>query len=414
MTVFDYSRVIVGAGYGGMMAARELGRAGLGHGTLLIDLRSRAGYPHQSTSGFAEAWIRKYDLPIRGDASAAPIRAMRLYGPSGRSRVVAPPGDIGGGAAGTAMGVVLQEDHVLANMEAEAILDGVTVLHSTMATHVSRIPDGFQITVRNEGGTRTITGWRLLLFEGYHAHLAKQLGMVKPLRDDQFYRGYEVTIPRRNQPLGEVRMWLPDRLETVPRASYHWDFPASSGGTPTRRVGNASAKSDHQTAIWYFRRWWNAHSDEYDGAILSRCGGIIPTAPPARTVYDNGAFIGGDTATTCCSVTGGGILGALESGYQCAHAIIRGQPKSYGKNLNWIRRELKVRYALKMLVVRLTYDEMDRLVDLLGTYPLPEVPQLNPLKQRRAFTRWALGADPMLFSTILTRGRFWQAISPFL
>lgn len=408
MTV-DYARLIIGGGYGGMMAARELGRAGLGPGTLLVDLRSRAGYPHQSTSGFAEAWIRKYDLPIRGDAVAAPIRAMRLYGPSGRSRVVSPPGDVGGAA----MGMVLQEDNVLANMEAEAIREGVAVLHSTMATHVSRITDGFRITTRNGQGTRSITGWRLLLFEGYHAHLAKQLGMVEPLRDDQFYRGYEITVPQRDQPPGEVRMWLPDRAETVPRASYHWDFPASSSGHATRRVGNASAKSDPHTAIWYFRRWWDAHRAEYDGAVLSRCGGIIPTAPPARTVYDSGAFIGGDTATTCCSVTGGGILGALESGYQCAHAIIRGQPKSYGKNLNWIRRELKVRYALKMLVVRLTYDEMDRLVDLLGTYPLPSVPQLNPLKQRRAFTRWALGADPRLFSTILTRGRFWQAVMPF-
>lgn len=406
----DYARVIIGGGYGGQMAARELARAGLGPGTLLIDLRPRAGHPHQSTSGFADAWVKKYDLPISADAVAAPIRTMRLYGPSGKSRTVSPPGDVGGAA----MGMVLQEDNILANMESESTRHGVTVWHSTMATHVARETDGFRVTVQGESGRRTVTGHRLLLFEGYHAHLAKQLGMVTPLRDDQFYRGYEITVPQRNQPPGEVRMWLPDREETVPRASYHWDFPASSNGTATRRVGNASAKSDPHTAIWYFRRWWDAHQSEYDGPTLSRCGGIIPTAPPARTVHDRGAFIGGDTATTCCSVTGGGILGALESGYQCAHAIIDGRPNSYDKRLDWIRRELRVRYALKMLVVRLTYDEMDRLVELLGTYPLPEVPQLNPLKQRRAFTRWALGADPMLFATILTRGRFWQAVSPFL
>ena len=409
MTRPEYSHLVIGGGYGGQMAARELGRAGLGGGVLLVDLRSRAGFPHQSTSGFAEAWVRKYDLPVRGDSVLAPIRAMRLYGPSGRSRVVSPPADAGGAA----MGVVLAEDNVLAKMEAESVRDGVTVWHAAMATRVVREPSAFRVSVKDGDGTRTVVGGRLLLFEGYHAHLAKQLGMVAPLRDDQFYRGYEVTVPRRDQPPGEVRMWLPDRAETVPRASYHWDFPASSDGRATRRVGNASAKSDSQTAIWYFRRWWDAHREEYDGAVLSRCGGIIPTAPPARKVYDAGAFIGGDTATTCCSVTGGGILGALESGYQCAHAVIDGRPESYGKRLEWIRRELRVRYALKMLVVRLSYDEMDRLVDLLGTYPLPSVPQLNPLKQRRAFTRWALGADPFLFSTILTRGRFWEALSPF-
>jgi flavin-dependent dehydrogenase len=314
------------------------------------------------------------------------------------------------------MGAVLQEDNLLQKVEDEAVRGGVVVWHSASGERIRRISTGgFHLMVRHEGIDKSVVAFKnVLLFEGYQAKLAQQLGMSTGLRPDQFYRGYEQTVEPTDQPRGEVRMWLPDPAETVPRAAYHWDFPASFVGKPARRVGNASARSDAHTASWYFDRWWKVHGSEYGTRVLSRCGGIIPTAPPARRLYDHGAFLGGDAAALCCSITGGGILGALESGVQAAAAIVGGDPKSYPARVRWLTKELRLRYALKMLVTRLSYDELDTLVEMMGEFPVARGSDLDPIRQRKAFSRWAVRTHPRLFSTLLTRGRFWEAVGPFL
>ena len=76
--------LIAGGGYAGQVAARELVNAG--RSVVMVDRRSRAGYPPQSTSGLAREWIRRFDLPVGGETT--PLTSFRMIGPGGEQAVL--------------------------------------------------------------------------------------------------------------------------------------------------------------------------------------------------------------------------------------------------------------------------------------------------------------------------------------
>ena len=78
----SYDIIIVGAGPGGSIAARECANHGLK--TLVVDKRQEIGVPVRCGEGLAETWIRKAKLKYDPSWCLKEIHGTIIYTPSGR------------------------------------------------------------------------------------------------------------------------------------------------------------------------------------------------------------------------------------------------------------------------------------------------------------------------------------------
>jgi|GEM_PF-7080543 len=391
-----YEVLIAGGGYAGQIAARDLARHGIP--TLMVDRRSRPGWPPASTSGLARKWVDRWRLPVGGES--CPITSFRLYGPSGESSV------LGGGLLGE-VGDVMVEPDVLARMEADSVSRGVEVLHNETVMRLSR--DGFFWHAELLRSRRTVVARYVLDATGYHSWLARQAGILAPVNPEDIHGGIEVTVPLPDvHPTGEVRMWLG---HDVAPWGYAWAFPSLENGLPHVRVGLGTPRALPLSAGKYFDRFLAAHP-EYNGPVHHRMGGQIPTAPVAPILERDGLILLGDAARLTCPLTGGGIWGALASGEAAVEAVLLGEPASYPKRIKWLTDELHTLWMLKQFAYGLNDRELDELVQFIGGLTLPSDGSVNPIAERRRITRKLLLEHPGLMSTILRRGRFWRAVHP--
>ena len=389
----DFDVVIAGGGYAAQLAARDLLTAG--KRVALFDRRWRAGYPPQSTSGLARRWVRRFGLPV-GDGST-PIRSFRVYGPGGAEAL------LGDGLLGE-VGDVMVEPDVLARMERVSAEAGLVAVHGVTVLSTERRDGGWSTTVA-PGGERVRSRY---VFDatGFQAWLGRRAGIAEDLDREDAHGGVEVTVDRPgSHPEGEVRMWLGHGVAPL---GYGWAFPSTEDGRPTVRVGLGTPRAAARTAGEYFGAFLRDHP-EYGGKVHHRVGGVIPTAPVARTLERGGLFLLGDAARVCCPITGGGIWGALASGEAAAASVIAGAPESYAPRLRWLTDELAWRWALKQFAYGLNDRELGELVRFLGTLDLPRDGDVDPLRERRRVTRRLALRHPWLLATLLRRGRFWRA-----
>jgi digeranylgeranylglycerophospholipid reductase len=405
----DFDVVIAGGGYAGVAAARELGRLGAGPRVLLLDRRGRAGYPPASTSGIAGKWLREYDMEPRDGAAVAELRRFRLFSPVGeRSRVL----EAAPGLDADSLGVVLNEPNFLGRLEREAVADGVEVWHGAHAASV--IGDGaYAVRVRVDGRDRIVAAGGVIAADGYNSTLGRQAGLTGPLPDDSFHGGFELTVPNLGrEPDDEIRMYLG---RDVAPYGYCWSFPAVEDGASLRRVGIGTPRSVPRPPVYWFGRFLARHP-EYGGAPVHRVGGIIPTYYPPRRVGRERLLLAGDALRVCDPVTGGGIAPAIITGVEAARALAgRAEPVgTYRRRIGFLLRELRTRYVLKQLLYSLEDRELDRFIDLLADYPLPEAGTIDPFAERRRFTRYALRHGLGLFARLLYRGRLREALRPWV
>jgi flavin-dependent dehydrogenase len=392
-----YDVLIAGGGYAAQVAARDL-RAG-GYSTLLVDRRSRAGYPPQSTSGLARRWVERFRLPVSGEAT--PITSFRVYGPFGTEAL------LGRGLLGE-VGETLVEPNLLGRMERESVARGLEVAHGATVMRVrGGPPHATECYVTPPG--EWVRAVNVFDATGFQAWVGRQAGMLSEMDPEDVHGGVEVSVPRpESHPAGEVRMWLGHRVAPW---GYAWGFPSRENGTSHVRLGLGTPRCLPESAGVHFARFRSAHP-EYDGPVHHRVGGIIPTSPVARVLMRRRIFLLGDAARLCCPLTGGGILGALASGEAAARAVVENDPWAYARHLSWLRRELRARWIVKQLVYGLTDPELARLVLFLGDLRLPDAAEIDPLVERRRVTRRLLLREPRLALSLLSRGRFWRAMRP--
>ena len=166
----EYDVVVIGAGPGGSVAARNLSRAG--HKVLLLEKREKIGYPVRC----GEASTKLSDLqtygPIDEDCIETIINGLYIYGPNGVNIDLAQKGT----------GIMLNRekfDPWLAHLAAN---DGVEVVTRARAEFVGDVESGTRL-VRvklGEGAgetTEEVRAKMVIAADGVESRIGRQVGL---------------------------------------------------------------------------------------------------------------------------------------------------------------------------------------------------------------------------------------------
>ena len=214
----EYDVVVIGAGPGGSVAARNLSRAG--HKVLLLEKREKIGYPVRC----GEASTKLSDLqtygPIDEDCIETIINGLYIYGPNGVNIDLAQKGT----------GIMLNRekfDPWLAHLAAN---DGVEVVTRARAEFVGDV----------ESGTR--------LVRARHSH---QAGLPHVLAGSRFHqRRLHLEFPEGQIQRHELRRRIPDFEQSRFKRLGHHDgmalqaLPGSANQSCCRRCHSCFKRSE--------------------------------------------------------------------------------------------------------------------------------------------------------------------------
>ena len=312
----EYDVVVIGAGPGGSVAARELAKRG--RSVLLLEKRKKIGYPVRC----GEASTNLSDLesygPIDEDCIETIINGIYIYGPAGVNIEVPKPG----------MGLMLNRekfDPLLAHL---AENDGVELVTLARAESVSDVmgkePNGYR-TVRVVEGlgdaarTSEVRAKMVISAEGVEARIGRSLGLKCLQAPTMTCTGVDIQV--------EGLLTKPDYLtfwqgHDFINDGYIWSFPKQKSNVTNFGAGFLFGGKHEKNILETTQEWLDKL---FPGSKLNKVvGGLVPVSSTLKSyILDRFALVG-DAAHHTNPLTGGGIAAAMRAGRYCANTVHQG------------------------------------------------------------------------------------------
>ena len=312
----EYDVVVIGAGPGGSVAARELAKRG--RSVLLLEKREKIGYPVRC----GEASTNLSDLesygPIDEDCIETIINGIYIYGPAGVNIEVPKPG----------MGLMLNRekfDPLLAHL---AENDGVELVTLARAESVSDVmgkePNGYR-TVRVVEGlgdaarTSEVRAKMVISAEGVEARIGRSLGLKCLQAPTMTCTGVDIQV--------EGLLTKPDYLtfwqgHDFINDGYIWSFPKQKSNVTNFGAGFLFGGKHEKNILETTQEWLDKL---FPGSKLNKVvGGLVPVSSTLKSyILDRFALVG-DAAHHTNPLTGGGIAAAMRAGRYCANTVHQG------------------------------------------------------------------------------------------
>jgi len=312
----EYDVVVIGAGPGGSVAARELAKRG--RSVLLLEKREKIGYPVRC----GEASTNLSDLesygPIDEDCIETIINGIYIYGPAGVNIEVPKPG----------MGLMLNRekfDPLLANL---AENDGVELVTLARAESVSDVmgkePNGYR-TVRVVEGlgdavrTSEVRAKMVISAEGVEARIGRSLGLKCLQAPTMTCTGVDIQV--------EGLLTKPDYLtfwqgHDFINDGYIWSFPKQKSNVSNFGAGFLFGGKHERNILETTQEWLDKL---FPGSKVNKVvGGLVPVSSTLKSyILDRFALVG-DAAHHTNPLTGGGIAAAMRAGRYCANTVHQG------------------------------------------------------------------------------------------
>ena len=298
-----YDVVVVGAGPGGSVSAREAARLGLS--VLLLEKRQEIGSPVRCAEGVAHELLMPFIEPdphwISAVVSKAQITAV------GDGTTVTRRAEGG-------KGYILQRcvfDRVLAEGSAKA---GAQVMVKTAATGLL-LEDGVVrgVVTRGPGGTMKIECAVVIGADGVESQVGPWAGLdtALPLRDTMacaqyLLAGIEIDPACCYYYVGQ---------QAAP-GGYAWVFPKGEGKANVGLGVQADLAAD--AALNYLTHFIESQPHLAQGSPVTLVVGGVPVGPPLPRLVASGLMLVGDAARQADPLTGGGIANAMMAGQLAA------------------------------------------------------------------------------------------------
>ena len=294
-----YDVVVVGAGPGGSVAAREAARLGLA--VLLLEKRQEIGSPVRCAEGMAHELLVPFIEPdphwISAEVSKAQITVIGAGATVTRS-------------AEGGRGYILERrvfDRVLAEEAAKA---GAQVMVKTAATGLL-LEDGVVrgVVARGPAEVMEIECAVVIGADGVESQVGPWAGLdtTLALRDTMacaqyLLAGIEIDPACCYYYIGQ---------EVAP-GGYAWVFPKGEGKANVGLGIQADLAMD--SALNYLNRFIESQPHLARGSPVTLVVGGVPVAPPLPRLVANGLMLVGDAARQVDPLTGGGIANAMLAG----------------------------------------------------------------------------------------------------
>lgn len=379
-----YDVIIVGAGPGGSVAARECSQKGLS--VLVVDRRQEIGTPVRCGEGLGESWMRIAKLEYDPSWCLQRIEGSVLYSPKGRRFVIdmnlINPEN---------KGYIIERKIFEKKLAMQAIREGAEYLPKTRVYDVikeNRDGKDFIVGVKTEGpdGKKEFRAKLVIAADGVDSQTSRYAGIDTFNPISEVDSGFEYEIIGVNiEPENMIHIWLGN--EIAPRG-YCWLFPKGLGHA---NVGIGIHGNDEKTAKYYLDKFIKNHPEIFEKAeAIEIKGGCIPVGKPLEKPYANGLLIIGDAAHMVSPVHGGGMGLATESAIIAAEvakkAVDSGDVSEdflkefaerwYEVRGNQLKKTLKVRKFFE----KLSDDDMEKLADILTPEMLLDLADGRKLK----------------------------------
>ncbi len=305
----EYDVVVIGAGPGGSVAARNLSR--FGYKTLLLEKRERIGYPVRC----GEASTNLSDLqtygPIDEDCIETIINGLFIYGPDGVNIEVPKPNT----------GIMLNRlkfDPWLAKLASD---DGVEVVTCARVIAVSDVEgDRRRVTVcLNETTMQDVFAKMVIAADGVESRIGRMLGLDCGQKPNMTCTGVDIEVQGILTKPDYLTFW---QGHDFINDGYIWSFPKQRSNVTNFGAGfivpNKLGPCVYEVTLEWLEKL-------FPGAKINHTvGGLIPVSSFLKQYTLDRFALVGDAAHHTNPLTGGGIAAAMRAGRFCAQRVDEG------------------------------------------------------------------------------------------
>ena len=314
----QYDVVVIGAGPGGSVAARNLARAG--HKVLLLEKRERIGFPVRC----GEASTTLDDLqtygPIDESCIESIINGLYIYGPNGVNIEVPKPNT----------GIMLNREIFDPWLAKLATDDGAQVETCARAEFVGEV-EGDRRMVRvvlgkgngdgsvTETGTQEIFAKMVIAADGVESRIGRMVGLNSAQNPRETCTGVDIQV--------EGLLTKPDYLtfwqgHDFINDGYIWSFPKQKSNVTNFGAGFLASGKHAGNILEVTTEWLEKL---FPGAKINHTvGGLVPVSSTLKDYTLDRFALVGDAAHHTNPLTGGGIAAAMRAGRFCAQYVDEG------------------------------------------------------------------------------------------
>ena len=362
----EWDVIVIGAGPGGLIAARQAAKKGLK--TLCIDRKQEIGTPVRCGEGLGSVWMKFADLEYDPSWCVNEMKGAVIYGPKKAKKVIETENN----------GYIVERKIMEKKIAYQAIKAGAKIMLKTQVYDV--IKEGNKaagVKVQTQTGKYDIKGKILIAADGVDSQTAKYYGIntFNPITEVDSGYEYEMENCKFEHP-DKIHIFVGN--EIAPRG-YVWIFPKSKTAA---NVGIGITGNHDKTAKYYLDKWIEEHPEMFsEASIVDIKGGCCPVGRPIEKIAYDGLLIVGDAAHMVNAIHGGGMGTSMEAAMMAADAAEKAikennftadflnkeyTEKWYEKRGNQLLQVVRVRHFFE----KLTDDQMEELGDIFNEQDL--------------------------------------------